>query len=300
MVTPVIASVNIKGGVGKTTTSIALALALAEDEEFNNDKPVLIIDLAPLCCMSKYWGLIRINKIDGSRYPITNPELNGHTTEFSSVSDLWLTTLYKNGLSSIEESVVPIPYKTENELIHVLPSHENNMVSIVNLSLYNKSEIIYNLRNWLRSDDIKDNYSCVIIDTPPAKSVLLEAAIISATAVYIPFQAEAQSVSAVYSTFSYIALQSEKRGSDVPLKLLGLLPSMIQNKVLHAGYLKMFRDDCVFGPKLMPFQFDLNIKYPEVFEGYNKIENFSVFKKSNIFIKAQLFALHIVRKLKGF
>ena len=86
MVTPVIAAVNIKGGVGKTITSLALALALAEDKEFNKNKPVLVVDLAPLCCMSKYWDLIRINKIDSSSYPVTNPELNGYTTEYSSGS----------------------------------------------------------------------------------------------------------------------------------------------------------------------------------------------------------------------
>lgn len=299
-VTPVIAAVNVKGGVGKTTTSIALSLALAKDKIFNKGKPVLIIDLAPQCCMSRYWGLARVNKVDGSSYPVTNPELNGYKTEYSSVSDLFLMTLYNKGLSDIEESLVPVPYKTRHELIHVVPSHENNMFSLASLSSDKEPELAYNLRNWLRSDDIKNNYSCVIIDTPPVKSVLIEAAIIAATAVYIPFILEPQSIDGVFSTIAYIALKNKLRGDDVRLQSMGLLANMFEKNRLDESQLKFLRDCSELEAKIMPVQFNRSIEYAGFFVSYKNIENHSDYQSTHMFAKAQLFALHTVRMLTDF
>lgn len=290
MINPVIAAVNIKGGVGKTTTSLYLAQALAQDKMFNKNKPILIIDLDPQSYMSRHWKLIRKNKIDGSSYPVTNPELNGYTPEYSSICDLWLTILNENGLNDLDESVVPIPYDTDSELIHVVPAHETLMSLAASISLSGLQErpaLGYAIRDWLRSDDIKDKYSCVIIDTPPGKSALVEAALSAATAVYIPFVPEPQPICGVLSTISYIALQQEKRRSDAPLKILGLLPNMVSNTILHTMYLKEFRNNSVLGPLIMPLQFSHSIRYMDPCINH-------------ITTKAKLFALHIVRLLNGF
>lgn len=290
MITPVVAAVNIKGGVGKTTTALYLAQGLAQDKLFNKNKPILIIDLDPQSYMSRCWKLSRKNKIDGSLYPVTNPELNGYNPEYSSTCDLWLKILYENGLNDFDESVAPIPYNTDNKLIHVVPAHETLMSLAANLPLLFLQEqprLGYAMRNWLRSDDIKDKYSCVIIDTPPGKSALVEAALSAATAVYIPFVPEPQPICGVFSTISYIALQQEKRRSDAPLKILGLLPNMVSNTILHTMCLKEFRNSSVLGPLIMPFEYSHSVQHMDLCVNHEAMNS-------------KFFALHVVRLLTDF
>lgn len=298
MVTPVICSSNYKGGVGKTTTTRVLAQALALDKGFTKGKPILIIDLDPQGNTSRRWKLLRTDPVNGS-YPITHPELEGGSPDYSSVCDLWLSILTAMGVEGLGESVFPLPYETEsNSMIHVVPAHEKLMTYAMSVPLSERLNLGSALRQWLRSDEIKEAYSCVIIDTQPSKSALIDAALAAATHVYIPFVPEPQSVDGVFSILSYIFLQQQNRGIDVPLTMLGLLPNMVTNTMLHNSILNSFRKNEHVGKHLMPVKFGRRIAYAESDDHRNIPEQVTDMAGSAIDIEARKFARHIIKRLQ--
>lgn len=297
MITPVIVSTNYKGGVGKTTTSRVLAQAMALDKKFTKGKPLLVIDLDPQGNTSRRWQLLRTNMEDGSSYPVPHPLLEGESPEYSSVCDLWLSLIAKSGLGGLGESMLPVPYETSNPMIHVVPVHETLMSHAISVPMSDRPKLGDALRKWLRSSDVSDTYSCVIIDTQPSKSSLIDAALAAATHAYIPFTPEPQSVDGVYSIISYICLQQQNRGDDVPLTLLGLLPNMVSRTKLHEGHLRALERDEIFGPYMMPVRFARRTGYAETDDFRNTPGQVTDSGNARISIEARKFSKYIIERL---
>jgi len=298
MIAPTIVCSNYKGGVGKSTTSRVLAQTLALDKEFTKGKPILVIDLDPQGNTSRRWKLLRTDSV-GDSYPVTHPDLEGESPDYSSVCDLWLSLITKIGVEGLGESVYPIPYQTEaNSMIHVVPAHEKLMTYAMSAPLSDRPNLGVALRQWLRSDEVGEAYSCVIIDTQPSKSALIDAALAAATHVYIPFVPEPQSVDGVFSILSYIFMQQQNRGTDVPLVLLGLLPNMVMNTMLHNTILNSFRKHEHLGKHLMPVKFGRRIAYAESDDHRNIPEQVTDMAGSTIDIEARKFARHVIKRLQ--
>lgn len=303
MVTLVIAAINLKGGVARTTTSSFLAQALSQDHIFSNNKSILIIDLDPQSCMSRKWDLI-LTDSSGSSYPVPHPEISGADINYSSVCDLWMPLIkaagWKGGGDAELDALFPLPYKTRNPKIHVVPAHELLMQYAISVPLLDRPLLGFALRQWLRSDEIKEAYSCVIIDTQSCQSPLLDAAIAAATHVYVPFIPEPQSVNAVFATISYIFSQQKNRINDLPLQILGLLPTFVTNTKLHAINLQAFRNIPTFARLLIPIQFDRSIAYSEININLKTIKELSIFQNKIISTKIKYFSLHIIRLIRDF
>lgn len=298
MIAKSVISLNYKGGVGKSTTSRVLAQTLAHNKKFTKDKPILIIDLDPQGNTSRRWELLRTNILDGSSYPIAHPDLESESTEYSSVCDLWLSLIDKDGTKGLGESVLPIPYETANPMIHVVPAHEELMYEVMSLQAVDRPKLGLALRQWLRSEAVSEKYSCVIIDTQPSKSPLIDAALTAGTHCYIPFIPEPQSVEGVYAIISYILLHQQNRGNDVPLTMLGLLPNMVSNRVLHRTRLNALKKDKSIGKYVLPFKFSQLIAYSETDDHRNLPGEVTHFKDSTIAFEANRFANYVVKRLE--
>lgn len=152
MTARILAVVNQKGGVGKTTTSINLAASLTADGH-----PTLLIDLDP----------------------------QGNATTGSGVSKKDLShSVYHVllGQSTIRDCVVRSP----SGAFDLIPSNRDLAGAEVELVAVERRE--FQLRTALA--DVLDTYEIVLIDCPPALNLLTVNGLAAADAVLIPMQCE--------------------------------------------------------------------------------------------------------------
>ena len=151
----IIAIANQKGGVGKTTTSINLASALAE-----KGKKVLVIDTDPQGNTTSGFGIVK-NEIDRTIYELMIGECS---------IDEVITRNVVKGIDGVD----------------IIPSNVN--LAAVEIELIDSDNKEYILREAISG--IRDDYDFIIIDCPPSLSMLTVNAMTTANTVLVPIQCE--------------------------------------------------------------------------------------------------------------
>ena len=194
----VIALVNQKGGVGKTTTSINLSASLGV-----LDKKVLLVDLDSQGNSTTGVGISK----------------SGHD---KTVYDLLVDK------ASLDEVIV----KTEFKNLSIIPASIN--LAGVDIELMERSRIdrSFNRSTQLKKylDVAKETYDYIIIDCPPSLGMLTTNALASANSVMIPVQCEFFALEGITQLLHSILLIQKDLNPSLDIE--GVLLTMLDSRTI--------------------------------------------------------------------
>nr|WP_129361006.1 MULTISPECIES: AAA family ATPase [unclassified Kocuria] len=219
----VIAMVNQKGGVGKTTSTINLGAALAE-----LGRRVLMVDFDPQGALSAGFGV------------------NPHELD---------TTIY-NVMMDRKVEVHEAVRTTDFENIDLLPA--NIDLSAAEVQLVNEVAREQVLSSALTK--LKDDYDVILIDCQPSLGLLTVNALTAADGVIIPLICEFFALRAVALLVDSIEKVQDRLNPN--LQIDGVLATMFDSRTLHSKEV-IARIIDAFGDKVFDTVIKRTVKFPD-------------------------------------
>lgn len=190
----IIACVNEKGGVAKTTTIKNVSIGLAM-----RGYKVLVVDLDPSANLTKALGLVA-NTDTGSICEILDKAIG-----FESIPEDF-------GISHQEEGIDVI---TSSKELHLYESK---------LAAAFQREVI--LRRYIVT--ISDKYDYIFLDCPAGLGIFVTNALFCADSLIVPLQPQFLAVEAMQNLFGDVAMVRKLNGTNAKPEILGALFTMVR------------------------------------------------------------------------
>jgi cellulose biosynthesis protein BcsQ len=231
----VIATANMKGGVGKTTITVNIATCLAK----NHGKKVLVLDLdsqisATLSLMSPVDFAKRRKQRKTFRYlldQIINPEPEAKFT----IGDIIQPQLCNlTGLNLLPGDIDLYDEFVVSEMLH------NQSVALGEQdfeTIWNRFERVL-IRDIL--EPIRDEYDFILLDCAPGYNLLTRSALATSDFYILPARPEPLSVVGIQLLERRIAQlkESHEHEAKIDIKMLGIVFSMSNANLLNGRYYK--------------------------------------------------------------
>jgi len=248
----VISFINLKGGVAKTTTSVAVAEILAK--EFR--KHVLFIDLDPQTnatinlIKEEEWqkrdsdGRTLVQLFRDKLRPEESPRFDIEQAIIRGVSTI------DGGISRLDllpSSIQFIEVQEKLPFVAMQGNYENNPQDILRRAL----------------TPVLDRYDFVIIDCPPSLGIVTKNGLKISSHYVIPTIPDIVSTWGIFQIVSSIAAFSE--GINRVIRPLGIVATKVQGTIdLHARVMRELREGRLFSGK------QTDLKQPPMFQNYIK------------------------------
>jgi chromosome partitioning protein len=208
----IITIANQKGGVGKTTSTMNLGVALSKA-----GKRVLLIDSDPQANLTSYLGVI----------PGQEPY-----EALRTLDEVYLAKrpLDASALSECIAETVAGP--------HLIAADKN--LSGVEYYLFSRSDKERVLARFL--DAVSSRYDFILIDTPPSLNLMTLNALVASDRVLIPVQSEFFSLEGIVKIRE--AIEKIRDQFNPKLRILGVLPTQISaRRKLTGEVIQLIRDE---------------------------------------------------------
>ena len=223
MVKRILVVANNKGGVAKTNTASSLGEYAAQKHK----RRVLLLDLDPQCDMSNQ--KLAMDTQDGA--------------------DPWLSPAHPDdggrySVMNIFEGGDWAPYSTATPGLDILPCNSNCRSLEAGTKAHREAFL-----NMMNNPAIWEAYDLVIIDTPPAKNLLTETAIMASTHVLIPCVMEQKPFSGLMSMLQLIDRINAPLPLDQSSTIVGIVPTKFDPKQsVHRKFKEASEASPVMGP----------------------------------------------------
>ncbi|MCA3513846.1 MAG: ParA family protein [Rhodobacter sp.] len=189
----IIAIVNQKGGVGKTTTAINLAAGLTE-----GGARVLLVDLDPQGNASTGLG-VEPNQRNRTSYDVLIEEMPAS--------------------EAIRQTAIP--------RLFIIPA--NSDLSSTDMELVSKERRSFLLRDALRQVSMDEHrFDFVIIDCPPSLNLLTVNAMVAADSVLVPLQSEFFALEGLSQLM--LTIREVRQSANPALRIEGILLTMFDGR----------------------------------------------------------------------
>lgn len=219
----IISFINQKGGVGKTTSCINLAVGLSQI-----GNKVLVIDM--------------------------DPQGNATTASGFNKSEL-ANNIYHSLIDGTDSSSIIL--KTDF-LYDIIPSNRELAGAEIELSTISARE--YALKNLITNNQLSEKYDYILIDCPPSLSLLTINCLCASTHLVIPMQCEyfaLEGLSDLIATYKRV-----KENLNPELTILGLLLTMFDSRNILAVQVNQTLTTH-FGDKLFKTPIPRNVRLAE-------------------------------------
>jgi chromosome partitioning protein len=225
----IIALINKKGGVGKTSTCHHLAGTLARD-----GRRVLLVDNDPQASLTM--GLF-------------GPETTQGITRTTSVA-----VLYDDATEAIPEALIR---PTAFEGVRIVPGSDHlTDYNMLPRDRWGPSQ--GGMRAFL--DECRDAFDVALIDCAPNLHLCSQAALVAADAAVVPLQAEDYGAMGIVPIQNAIA--AVQAGPNPALRLMGYLLTMYDKRLgIHLAYERQLRE--LYGPDVFAAPFPLAKDFKE-------------------------------------